>query len=75
MDSLKSAASGGMFGLLPMLLGGGSSVPKPKPPPVMPTPDDEAVRRAKMLEIQKAQMRSGRQSTILGGSSTETLGG
>lgn len=51
----------------------GLGPPKPKPAPIMPSPDDDAIRRAKLLEMQKASMRSGRQSTILGGSK-EVLG-
>lgn len=42
---------------------------------VMPLPDDEAVKRARMASILQQRGRSGRSSTILTGGSGSTLGG
>ena len=42
---------------------------------VMPLPDDEAVKRARMASILQQRGRSGRSSTILTGGSGTTLGG
>lgn len=68
------------------ILGGGEKAPAPQqvivpPPPapeppkpaVMPTADDDAVRRAKQASIVKQRSRQGRQSTILT-SDGDTLG-
>lgn len=46
--------------------------PQLTPPKVMPSPDDEATRRAKAAILAKLAARSGRTSTIL---SSDTLGG
>ncbi len=48
-----------------------TSAPEVKPPPVMPTPDDAAVRSAQRRSIAAQLARRGRQSTIL----TDPLGG
>ena len=53
-------------------------MPSPAPSPVMPTTDDEAVRRARKRAIAAQLQRSGRSSTILSAaydSSGTTLGG
>lgn len=42
---------------------------------VMPTPDDDAVKKAARATQTALQTRSGRQSTILSGESDELLGG
>lgn len=54
-------------------------LPAPKPTPVMPTIDDEAVRRARRRRLAETRSRSGRSSTIMTGgmedvSSTDKLG-
>ena len=43
-------------------------------PPVMPEPDDEAVKRAKRRSIADQMRRRGRASTVLADSGTDTLG-
>ncbi len=42
---------------------------------VMPLPDDEAIKRARMATIARSRGRSGRSSTILTGGAGSTLGG
>jgi hypothetical protein len=55
----------------PLLKSVFSGPPKPKkapaftPPPVMPTVDDEAVKRAQRRAVAEQQARSGRLSTVL----------
>lgn len=44
-------------------------------PPVMPTSDDEAVRRARRRRIAIAQQQGGRQSTIFTNNGDAKLGG
>lgn len=46
--------------------------PPPKAPAVMPTPDDEAIQKAKKAQLAAMMQRSGRASTFL--SDRETLG-
>lgn len=45
-----------------------------EPEPTMPTPDDEAVRRARRRSIARQLGARGRQSTILTGGAGDTLG-
>lgn len=60
------------------ILGGGEKAPAPtviqappppapevKEPPVMPTPDDEAIRKSQASSLARQRSRRGRQSTIL----------
>lgn len=44
------------------------------PPKVMPTPDDEAIQKAKNKSIAAIVSRQGRASTILSGNDDTTLG-
>jgi hypothetical protein len=54
---------------------GAKPAPTVAPPAVMPTIDDEAVRRAKRNAIASAQQRGGRASTILSdGAKEDKLG-
>jgi hypothetical protein len=46
-------------------------IPMPEPVPVMPTPDDEAVRKARGRSVAYQRSRQGRVSTIF----TSDLGG
>lgn len=55
------------------LSGGKKSAAAPETPNVMPTPDDEAVKRARRRSIVEQMNRDGRQSTIL--SEDSGLGG
>lgn len=48
--------------------------PEVKAPPVMPTPDDQAVKDAKRRSLAGRYARRGRQSTIMSDSVSETLG-
>ena len=60
------------------IFGGGGDVvaaPAITSPPVMPTPDDAAVKAAKRRSIAEQIRRRGRASTILESNQTETLGG
>jgi hypothetical protein len=41
----------------------------------MPDPDDEEIKKARRRKATEQQARSGRTSTLLTGSSGETLGG
>jgi len=57
-------------------MGGLFGSPKPKAipePTVMPLPDDEAVRKARLKSLREQQKRGGRASTIL--STEDKLGG
>ena len=61
------------------LFGGGAPAPAPapivSPPPVMPTPDDAAVKAAKAKSRAGILARSGRLSTInTAGELSDTLG-
>lgn len=70
-------------GLLGSLFGGKESAPAPLPapviekPPVMPVPDDQAVKTAKKRSLVDQMQRKGRQSTILtdGTDAADVLGG
>ena len=42
---------------------------------VMPLPDDEAIKRARMASMARGRGRTGRTSTILTGGAGSTLGG
>lgn len=44
---------------------GGSSAPVMEKAPVMPTPDDDAIKKAKRRSVAQQIARSGRESTIL----------
>jgi hypothetical protein len=57
------------------ILGGAMNKPPPaiQAPPVMPTPDDEAVKRARRRSLAAQLGRRGRQSTILS-QGDDTLG-
>ncbi len=50
--------------------------PAPKAPPVMPSADEDARKRARQATLQRMYRRSGRQSTILSdyATGTDTLG-
>lgn len=58
------------------VLGFGEKPPSLPKPVVAPTPDDEAIRRARRRAIETASARSGRASTVLSDytSSGEKLG-
>jgi hypothetical protein len=44
--------------------------PKPAPPVPMPDPEDAEARKARRLQMENAQKRAGRESTILSGEAT-----
>ena len=75
MSKLVKAVVGGVASIFGV---GGEKAPAPAPapvvekPPVMPTPDDEAIRQAKKKSIAAVVGRQGRASTIL--SDSDTLG-
>lgn len=56
------------------LMGAKEPPPQPEPPPPTPMVDEEAIKKAKQRALERAASRSGRSSTILGGSS-DKLGG
>lgn len=65
------------MGSLFKIFGGGGQVYTPPPipaPPVMPVPDDTAVKAAKRKSLAEQLRRRGRASTILSDESTDTLG-
>lgn len=56
------------------ILGGGApKPPTPAAPTVMPTPDDDAMKKAKRQSMAEQMSRGGRQSTIL--TDSDKLGG
>lgn len=61
-----SGVAKGIGGLFSTILGGNKpDTPKaPKPPPVMPVPDDELIKQAELRKLQAGQS-TGRSSTIL----------
>ena len=71
---VPNEAKGGPFGWIRRMADEGA--PPPPPPPVeMPTADSETIRRARLRAMrQMVSQNKGRESTMLGGSST-TLGG
>lgn len=72
VTKLAGGVVGGILGKA--LFGGGKkSAAAPETPNVMPTPDDEAVKRARRRSIVEQMNRDGRQSTIL--SEDSGLGG
>jgi len=77
MGGIVGSLAGGVMSLL----GGGSAPKAPTPPPPppppapMPDPDDEEIKKARRRKATEQQARSGRTSTLLTGSSGETLGG
>ena len=76
------AAVGSLLGSVGGLISGGMSkspaapapLPAPKPPETMPSPDDDAVRRARQRQAAAIQQRSGRASTLLTELTREKLG-
>ena len=50
-------------------------IPDPKPVPVAPTPDDDAVRRREAQEAARLQQQSGRASTVLSDLTPSDVGG
>ncbi len=72
VTKLAGGVVGGILGKA--LFGGGKkSAAASETPSVMPTPDDEAVKRARRRSIVEQMNRDGRQSTIL--SEDSGLGG
>ena len=78
---ILNIATGGLIGRGPFgrgLIWGGKKKPKETPAPVadpvMPTPDDDAIRQARRRSIIQQMGRRGRASTILTGDS-DKLGG
>lgn len=71
VTKLAGGVVGGILGKA--LFGGGKKTAAPETPNVMPTPDDEAVKRARRRSIVEQMNRDGRQSTIL--SEDSGLGG
>ena len=67
-----SLVSGVLGGLKPPKT---PDAPVVEPPPVMPVPDDEAMKKARRRSITQQLSRRGRQSTILSDSSSDALGG
>ena len=72
VTKLAGGVVGGILGKA--LFGGGKKkAATPETPNVMPTPDDEAVKRARRRSVIEQMNRDGRQSTIL--SEDSGLGG
>ncbi|WP_157622975.1 hypothetical protein [Solimonas soli] len=53
---------------------GGATPPPPRPDPVVPMPDEEALAAAKRRSIAQQRARGGRANTILSDGNSETLG-
>lgn len=57
-----------------LMSGKGHSAPTIEKPAVMPTPDDDAIKKARRRSISQQLARSGRESTILSPDQGDTLG-
>lgn len=68
-----SAIVGNVFGKKPSAPQA-AAAPAVEKPTVMPTPDDEAVRKAKARSLVAMTQRQGRASTILTGDNAEAMG-
>ncbi len=78
LDPVDSAVYGSLSGVAKGLTPKVAEVAAPPPvaaPIVMPTPDDEAVAKAKKKSLAAILARQGRASTILSDSSGDPLGG